>query len=365
MHIAFTDIAAAYDVETPARQSLGGTQAAVCHLAPLLARAGARVTLINQSRMVCEKKGVIHLPPEKLEDETALTDVDVLVVNGRWTEKLVRGLKKRGKAKLVGWMHGASFNDPWILPLPDFAAFVFVSDWQRRVNAPLMPATSRSFVVHNGIAPAFHDLFHAGEAILPVKNAPVCAYVGGSRRGLLHLPEILPLLHQQRPDLTFEIYSDCTISLTETENRALRASLASLPGVTHVGDVPQEELARRLKRVRYLLSPNPYPETFCISLAEAMAAGCYCIATRRAALAETAGGFGALMPFPQPDDVNNAPDRLDTEAFADFALSAMREWEGKGTSEKETTLLAQIALTHAHYNWQTHAEQWMGLLRGV
>jgi glycosyltransferase involved in cell wall biosynthesis len=365
MHILFTDIAAAYDVESPARQSLGGTQAAVCHLAPLLGHAGARVTLVNQSRASGEKKGVMHLPPEKLEEDTTLADVDVIIINGRWTKNLISGLRKRSKAKLVGWMHEASFNDPWILPLPDFAAFVFVSDWQRRINAPLLPATSRSFVIPNGIAPGFHTLFSPGEHILPAKAAPICAYVGGSKRGLLHLPDILPLLYDKRPDLTYEIYSDCVISTHDAENRALCERLAALPGVTHIGDVPQTELAQRLKRVRYLLSPNPYPETFCISLAEAMAAGCFCIATRRAALGETAGGFGALMPFPQPDDVNNAPERLDTEAFADFALNALQEWEGRDTAEKETALLAQIALTHAHYDWQRHAEQWMGILRGV
>lgn len=353
--IAFIDIAASYTGASPQMEALGGTQAAVCHLAAALVKNGAQVTLINQNRIAGNFADITSLPPEKLDDAQTLKPFDVLVINGRWTKKLVQTLRKKTSAKIIGWMHEAAFNDPWILPLPEFDGFVFVSNWQCKINASLVQAHCKVAVIPNGIAPAFHQLFD-GASIMTAKAAPILVYAGSSKRGLFHLPQIFPALKQAMPELTFEVYSDCNIDNDVQAQDAFRSNLLGISGVTHVGTVSQAELPQRLKRARFFISPNTYPETFCICLAEAMAAGCAPIITARAALPETAHGFAALVPVPLADSVNYEKDALNINTFIQTTLNVIH------APPDETTLRQQIVHVNAQYNWDNHTLTWLQFL---
>lgn len=359
-HFAFVDIAANYTGASPLTEALGGTQAAVCHLSSALIKKRAQVTLINQNRVAGKFAGIRSLPPEKLDDAECLSDIDVLVINGRWTKKLVETLRSKTKAKLIGWMHEAAFNDPWILPLPQFDGFVFVSNWQKNINAALVPPGARVTVISNGIAPAFHGMFEH-QSILANKQ-PILIYMGSSKRGLFHLPQILPQLKAQLPELTFEIYSDCNIDNDANAQTAFRNQLLSINGVTHVGAVSQAELPERLKRASTFISPNTYPETFCICLAEAMAAGCTPIITARAALPETAHGFGAKLPIERADSVNYENGALDVTAFTVLTQQIIKAQQAQSVEDVEAYLRRQVDFVNAAYNWDMHADAWLKLV---
>ncbi len=363
-HFAFIDIAANYTGSSPLTDAMGGTQAAVCHLGTALVKQGVSVTLINQNRNAGVFSGITSVPPEKLDDSETLKQFDALIINGRWTQKLVQTLRKRTSAgavagtaerratKIVGWMHEAAFNDPWILPLPDFDGFVFVSNWQKTINAPLIPPAVKVAVIPNGIEPAFHTL-----SPLAQPKSPIVVYAGSTKRGLLALPDIIPALKKEIPELTFEVYSDCNVDNDPTAQLQFRFQLLGIPGVTHVDAVPQKDLPAKLNRASYFISPNPYPETFCICLAEAMAAGCIPIITARAALPETAHGFAALLPVSNPDSVNVEHDSVDIKAFINLAVKTMR------APRNEVQLSEQIDFVNANYNWDKHANAWLEFLR--
>lgn len=359
MHLGIIDIAAAYKAETPYAEALGGTQAAVCYLSAELAKRGVKVSLLNQQRARGTARGVENLPPETLDDDAAIGRFDALIFNGRWTESLVRILRKRSRAKFIGWLHEASFNDPWILPLQEMDGFVCVSHWQQRMHAPLFPAHAKTAIIGHGIAPPFHAL------PLPVARqanaAPILAYIGSSKRGLLYLPDILPRIHAARPDAVFDIYNDGVVGLDEAENAAFLQKLRALPNVRHVGAVAQAELALRLGAADYLISPNTYPETFCISLAEAMAAGLGIVTTRRAALAETAAGFAMLVDVPQADSVDDAPGTLDVGIFCNAVLARM-EADAQDAEAALAKRIKQATFGRTHYDWAKRAQSWMGFL---
>lgn len=352
-HFAFIDIAANYTGSSPLTDAMGGTQAAVCHLGAALVKKGASVTLINQNRNAGVFSGITSVPPEKLDDSETLKQFDALIINGRWTQKLVQTLRKRAPAtKIFAWMHEAAFNDPWILPLPDFDGFVFVSNWQRQTNAPLIPPAAKVTVIHNGIEPAFHTLSPLAEP-----KQPIVVYAGSTKRGLLALPDIIPALKKEIPELTFEVYSDCNVDNDPTAQLQMRFQLLGIPGVTHVDAVAQKDLPAKLKRASYFISPNPYPETFCICLAETMAAGCIPIITARAALPETAHGFGAQLPVANANSVNVEPDCVDINAFIQLAIKTIR------APRDEAQLREQIDFVNQSYNWDKHADTWLEFLR--
>ncbi len=358
MHIAFIDIAASYNANTPSERALGGTQSAVCYLAPELVKTGMKVSLINQFQETGDFLGVTSQPPACLDDNAALQQIDLFVFNGRWSAKMVQTLRKRTKAPFVGWMHEALFDDSFIQPLPEFAGFTFVSEWQKRVNAARLLPTIKNAVIANGIAPAFHTSPAAMPA-LPLR----AIYSGSSKRGLLDLPAILPALHARFPDLRFDIYSDCVVANDMDVNANFRAQLLAIPNCDHVGAVPQGELAQRLQQSHIFLSPNAYPETFCIALAESMAAGLLPIITARAALPETAAGFAALAPAAEPDHPHWQPAGLNRAAFIATAIAAIEAMQNDaGYAEKRAR---QMAYATSHYSWQKHAGSWIEFLSGL
>jgi glycosyltransferase involved in cell wall biosynthesis len=239
--------------------------------------------------------------------------------------------------------------------------FVFVSEWQRNLNAPLVPPASKTSVISNGIAPGFHGLFK--DKILGGKLTPeVAVYAGSSKRGLLLLPQIIPLIHEAHPDIRFEIYADAYLSQNEAENAAMKEKLRALPTVDHVGAVDQKELPARFARATYLLSPNAYPESFCIVMAEAMAAGLRILSTRRAAIPETTHNFAALMDFADTSNPNWLPDAIKPEAFATFANVEITNWRMSNALQKEAQLQKQIRHAETHYAWAAHADSWRGFL---
>lgn len=358
MRLAIIDIAAAYHAETPRERALGGTQNAACHLAAALAAEGVAVTLINQNRMAGVHAGVESLPPEALDDGAALERFDALIFSGRWTEKLVRALRKKTAAPFIGWMHEASFNDPWIMPLPLFSAFVFVSAWQQRLNAPLIPSRTQSVVMGNGIAPVFETT--------PLPDKPFsfhAVYVGSSKRGLFFLPEIIAAVRARYPTFTCSIFSDCVVSTDEAENEKSRRFYAALPGVIHVGAVAPHLLAQRLQEASFFISPNPYPETFCISLAEAMAAGLSCITTARAALPETGAGFTRLVGVKNPDAPFYDPDGVDVPRFTEALCATLEEKKNESAETRHARRAAQSLYARTHYGWPHMAGIWKKQLK--
>ncbi|MDD4866090.1 MAG: glycosyltransferase family 4 protein [Mycobacterium sp.] len=359
MDIVFVDVAAwAYHPDTPFARPLGGSQSAACYLTPELAKLGHHVTLASRNAEPRAVRGVQCQPVPGMEDGV-LRNADCVVHMGGVIAARLAELKARCRpaARHILWT-GHAHDQPFVAALAQpeirarFDGFAMVSEWQAACFHQafgLDPA--RIAILRNAVGPAFTDLF-GGDAILAAKTGPprLC-YTSTPFRGLDRLLAAFAHIRAAVPDAHLEIYSSMAVySALLDPYQPLYEMARDSPGVTYHGSVAQPALARALRSATMLAYPNTFPETSCIAVMEAMAAGCAVVTSDLGALPETGAGFIDLMaPLADP--------HAHAEAFAGrvIDLLAAREADPTGT---EAHLQAQVAYAVAENNWARRAEQW-------
>ena len=94
---------------------------------------------------------------------------------------------------------------------------------------------------------------------------------------------------------------------------------------------------------------NTFPETFCISAIEAMAAGCRVVTSDLGALRETTAGCAKLVAMTGNDEKYR-------EDFVEAVVSVL-EQSVAATDEK--LLRAQVDYVNRSCTWMGRARQWM------
>jgi glycosyltransferase involved in cell wall biosynthesis len=109
--------------------------------------------------------------------------------------------------------------------------------------------------------------------------------------------------------------------------------------------VPQPRLAEELRATSVLAYPNTYPETSCIAVLEAIAAGCVVVTSERGALPETMAGFGRLVPIEGDRDTYIA-------RFVKETMDVLREQNWEQPLQKQIQHVRKIA------TWPERAREW-------
>jgi glycosyltransferase involved in cell wall biosynthesis len=93
--------------------------------------------------------------------------------------------------------------------------------------------------------------------------------------------------------------------------------------------------------------PSTYPETFCVSQAEAMSAGLLCVTSDLGAIPEISNGYTSMYKFSNDSEEN-------IKMFSDkLNESAAIIKSGKWNPEE------QIEFVNKTYSWQTIKEKWL------
>jgi glycosyltransferase involved in cell wall biosynthesis len=360
VHIAFVDIVYNYTADRPESGApLGGTTSAICFLARELVKRGVTCTFFNKIEKPAAAHGIRSFPLEALTDERDNPAYTAFVFCGRWVEWLTNHIRERTAAPLIGWMQESMMVPPTVPPLPAFDGIVFNSEWQKKINQRFALPHWRQAVIRNAMNPRFAALFPPGAPIMAAKSKPpILLYAGVTPRGAFHLPPLLEHLRERRRDFSMEIYCDCTPSRDPKANADYIAWIRSLANVTHVGMVGQDELAQRMKRAALLVSPNPWPETSCIALIEALTAGLSAITTNRAVLPETGEGFPRHIEIEDADDPARFDMPMPYDKFAAAIDAAMTRWLEQ-PEETGRALRTQIDHFLGRYQWPQRVQPWL------
>ena len=301
-----------FDGNTIKKQSLGGSESALYHIAKCIAGEGYSVKVFNNCDTPGMYDGVNYNPL-----------VDIYLFN-RWNSCKVfissRSFKPvffdvNADAKII-WLHdmpNVAFLDQYDFETMDFSAYKFFAlskyhaeQWQEFLKI----ASDRFYITRNGFDPSRF----AKKEILSVsrplsrtdrlqrkprndRGRPSLTGRGGERnkykliyssrpnRGLDVLLDIFPEIKKQIPEAELHVFS---YSLSE-DDRAIEPYMDKLNqnGVKFRGSVSQEVLANEIMESRVFVYPSTFKETSCISAIEAQAAGTPIVTTNLAALPET------------------------------------------------------------------------------
>jgi glycosyltransferase involved in cell wall biosynthesis len=242
----------------------------------------------------------------------------------------------------VQWLRDATLRD-------SVDCFVFVSEWQRgRYMEAFSVPSSRALVLPNATLVPPHD------RSWPSGPRRRFAYTSTPYRGLAVL--LAAWAEAALTDAELHIWSSVRlygeVYFGEDQKfEPLYERARELKNVFYHGIVPNDELRQALGDIDFLAYPCTFAETSCLSVIEAMSAGCRVICPSIGALPETTHGF-AREYLPLPDEQAHA------HQFAALLRSEMSDpW--LGSPERA---LQQQAYARAKLDWSVRAADWRSVI---
>lgn len=238
-----------------------------------------------------------------------------------------------------------------------FNKIVFVSHWQRNQFFNTYPGLpwSKTIVIPNSIIPI--------EPHEKPKDKINLIYHTTPHRGLNILFAAFKALYEKHKDIHLNLYSSFELygwKERDEEYKALFDEINAHEGITNHGYKPNEEIRETLKNTHIFGYPSIWPETSCISLIEAMSAGCICVHPDFAALPETSSNLTFMYPWTEKiqDHANNFTKALD------LAINSARE-QNKEQSFFTGALNHQMSYVNLFNNWEIKKKHWEAFLTSI
>lgn len=152
------------------------------------------------------------------------------------------------------------------------------------------------------------------------KVSKKCVYTSVPDRGAMPLREAWVRIVKEVPDAQLVLTSDWRLwdrHIDESYVTPYRLAYAALPNTSYIGAVKREELIRHQLEADLLLYPCIYDELFCITVAEAQAAGAIPITSQTGAI-KTTNSFGYQIP-----GIPTNPDFV--TAFVDTTIKLLKD----------------------------------------
>lgn len=232
-----------------------------------------------------------------------------------------------------------------------FEKLIFVSNWQfQQYQAFYGLPWHKSIVLQNAIDPIVPEDKSKDKFKIIYNTTP--------HRGLEILVPVFEKLAEKHPNVELDVFSSFKAYGWEERDKPyeeLFQRCKDHPKINYHGYQPNNVVRKALAEAHIQAYPSIWQETSCMSLMEAMSAGCLCIHPNYAALYETSANWTWMYQW--------------TEAKRDHAsvlythLSTALEtyW----TEGVQSRLAGQKAYADVFYSWQFRKQQWEALLTGI
>jgi len=341
-----------YTPETPLKRPLGGMQSGLSYLTSALAARGHEVLLFNNTTTPGTFKNVSCLNIRSLAAGPS-AGLDVLVSIS------AAGLRLRQAGitcPMLLWT-GHDIDQPAVRALCDgnerfvWDKFLLKSKWQaERYSKFFSIKGSNLAILRNAVSPAFEALVRK-QYFFEDGRPPTLVYSSTPFRGLRILLGAFPKIRAEVAGCRAKIFSSMAVYQGSDANyKDLFDRCRRTEGMEYSGSVSQTLLAQAFETADIFAYPSVFPETSCIALMEAMAAGCLVVTTDLGALAETVAGYGCLLPPLQ----QNAQLHQVVETYAQFVIRAVAEARAN-KNEFRRRLESQRAFVSERYTWAARA----------
>ena len=237
--------------------------------------------------------------------------------------------------------------------------FIYVSNWQyNRFREVYQIPEYKSFVIKN-----------ATHAFEPVKKEPLMIssdkikliYTSTPWRGLIVLLKAIEILNKTRDDFEVDIYSSTKIygsAFDEKEKdkfKDLFEKCKKTKNVNYHGYTFNGEIRRAVEKAHLYVYPCIFEETSCLSVIEAMSAGCHVVTTNYGALPETCGEFATMIEFDSSGQnlINRYSETLNS-VIDNYKNGIYKE-----------DLEMQTRYYNKYYSWETRIQEWKNFLNYV
>jgi len=338
-----------WNPKTASEGGIGGSETAVLEMAKRFAVKGHRVRVYTSCGEPSSYDGVEY---KKTADLYSVGRCDVLVC---W--RYAQFVDACAAPVKLLWVHdvwavGASMDN-----IPKFDRILALSQWHKQFllqhHANHGISREQVFVTRNGL-----DLtrFNGGTH----RDAHKCVYSSSADRGLEELLAMWPVIWLQVPTASLDIFygtynwekmarqSSDTAALARIDAIKARIEVLKPMGVRNHGRVNQRELAKAYLGAGVWSFPTWFSETSCLGAMEAHAAGLAMVTSPIAALNETVGERGVLIP-------GDSKSIEYARAFVQAVVRAMRET----TREKRRELQKYAG---DNLSWDGVVLQWEALL---
>jgi glycosyltransferase involved in cell wall biosynthesis len=201
------------------------------------------------------------------------------------------------------------------------------------------------------------------------KDKIVLVHHSNPQRGLSLLVDVFEKLCEEYDNIELKIHSSWSIYedskhpflkngstwQKEYEQSNLYQRLEKHPKIDNIGYLPNEELKRSLASSHIFAYPNIMVETFCLSLLEAMSAGCLCVHPNYGCLPETASNW--TMMYDYHEKISQHEER-----FYHTLKNAIEIINQKRTQEH---LKKQKEYVDYLFNWERRTQDWINLLESL
>ncbi len=303
LKIAFFHVGTPCHGKTKFLKPLGGTESALIDMAEALAARGHQVHVFTVLDEQGVYQGVDYHHFQEFESYSAKNNWDVFI----GLRQLLPLLVKRWAAYQIYFTPDA-YDQPFFKQTLNVSlqyqnqnlevslySLNFVSQWVDKIYCVgQWQAQTLSHVFQIPLS----KFFIAGNGVYPERFSPLpfaqrkkrIVYASTPFRGLNYLLEYFSELLKANPDLECWVMSGMQLyGLSHEEDQKQYSEIykmANQEGVKLIGPVSKEKLYSIFSESMLMAYPNTFPETFCISVLEAQAAGLPVVTSKLAALEE-------------------------------------------------------------------------------